>query len=430
MKVVHYGNACFSIMHNGTHILCDPWIEGPAVAGGWSKFPPSQTRMEDIKNIDYVYISHIHSDHCEEKTLEKLPRDIPIIIMDLKPGFLEKMLRGRGFTNLIVVPEKTSHTVAPGLKVEVFPASFGHICANVIDSSILFDFGDRVVLNCNDNKPSEDLCRYIVDKYRHIDLAFVPAGGGSGYPAMYENLSPEEKAMHVKKTVENYADGFTKAVDILKPTVAVPVAGGFAIRGPLAETVNWFQARRFNQLEVVELYEKHGTSKATKLRPIQPEMELDGDTGEYTKGQYHVWTDAELKAHFAKLAKEVPESKIKTTAPMRGMDELLKAARAGLWSKQEKMKMFPEYTIYLDIEGRQDLFEIQLHKPETRKIGREEPRQEPYLKMRLDQDSMLEWVLGFEDFNMLDSGHRISFFRHPNTYVVDAYYLMSLLRLG
>jgi hypothetical protein len=49
--------------------------------------------------------------------------------------------------------------------------------------------------------------------------------------------------------------------------------------------------------------------------------------------------------------------------------------------------------------------------------------------MTLDQDTLLEWLLGFEDFNMLDSGHRIKFFRAPNQYLQEAYYLMSLLRL-
>ena len=54
---------------------------------------------------------------------------------------------------------------------------------------------------------------------------------------------------------------------------------------------------------------------------------------------------------------------------------------------------------------------------------------EPYLRITLDQDTMLEWLLGFEDFNMLDSGHRLEFYRAPNDYVPEAYVLMSLLRL-
>lgn len=49
--------------------------------------------------------------------------------------------------------------------------------------------------------------------------------------------------------------------------------------------------------------------------------------------------------------------------------------------------------------------------------------------MNLDQDTLLEWFLGFEDFDILDSGHRIEFFRAPEIYVVEAYYLISLLRI-
>ena len=51
--------------------------------------------------------------------------------------------------------------------------------------------------------------------------------------------------------------------------------------------------------------------------------------------------------------------------------------------------------------------------------------------MTLDQNTLMEWLLGLEDFNMLDSGHRISFWREPiATYEQQAYYLMSLLRLA
>jgi hypothetical protein len=49
----------------------------------------------------------------------------------------------------------------------------------------------------------------------------------------------------------------------------------------------------------------------------------------------------------------------------------------------------------------------------------------------LNQNTLIEWLLGLEDFNMLDSGHRISFYREPvEKYVQEAYFLMSLLRLS
>jgi len=429
MEVIHYGNACFSLFHHGVHVLCDPWLEGPAVAGGWEKFPPSQTRVKDLPKIDYIFISHIHSDHCEYHTLEKLDKSIPIIILDRKPLFLGKMLRGVGFENLILVPEGGKTLIAPGLHVETFGSAVDHISSNIIDSSILFDFGDYIALNCNDNTPVESFCQDVADRYKQIDLAFLPSAGGSGYPAMYKNLSDEEKREKAKAAIENSAKIFTNAVDILHPKIVVPVAGGFVIRGPHAETVNWFQCRRLNLLEMVEYYNQNGKFDDVKIIPLQPEIEMDADIGKVTKGEYHVWSKNELNDHFAKIAKEPIYKIVHTTKPMKSLPNLFKKVRKNLWLKQEFHKMFPEYTIYFDLPDWPTLFELPLYQEEVSEISRESDLKTPYLKMSLDQDTLLEWFLGFEDFNMLDSGHRVGFYRFPELYVVEAYFLMSLLRM-
>ena len=429
MKVVHYGNACFSLFKNGKHVLFDPWLEGPAVAGGWEKFPPSLTRVKDLPAIDYIYISHIHSDHCESKTLQKLNKAIPIIILDRKPNFLEKMLRGEGFLNLVLIPEGKKFSIEPGLKVETFGAGSSHIASNVIDSSILLDFDGYIVLNCNDNKPEESFCKNLVKRYKNIDLAFIPAGGGSGYPAMYKNLSNKDKKLKTEAALEAFARIFTKAVDILKPKVAVPVAGGFVVKGPHSETVNWYQCRRFNHLEIIEFYENYGSHKDTKIIALQPEMEMDAELGKVTKGEYHVWSKTELDAHFKQIAKEPVHKLISTNRSMKSLPNIFKAVRKNLWEKQIRNKMLPDYYVYFELSDWPKLFELPLHKEEIKEISNKDKLNEPYLKMSLNQDTLLEWFLGFEDFNMLDSGHRIEFFRSPEVYVVEAYYLMSLLRI-
>ena len=56
-------------------------------------------------------------------------------------------------------------------------------------------------------------------------------------------------------------------------------------------------------------------------------------------------------------------------------------------------------------------------------------KKKPFLRMKMTQDTLMEWLLGYEDFNMLDSGHRFKFFREPNTYVVEVYFSLSLFRL-
>jgi UDP-MurNAc hydroxylase len=433
MKLVHHGNACFSLFHQDLHFFFDPWLEGPAVAGGWTQFPPNVMKMDGIPKIDYIFISHIHSDHCELETMKKIDRKIPIILLERNPNFLKKYLQDLGFENLILVPAKTKKEL-PGFAVELFGESFGHLASDIIDSSLLLQFPDgKVVLNCNDNKPSVDLCHYIKDKYQKIDLALIPGGGGSGYPGMYENYSFEEKVQISRKIVDKYAEIFVEAVDILEPAVVIPVAGGFAIRGPEAEAVNWVQCRRLDHMELVEKYNTNSKNKKSRVLPMQPGMELDGDKGAYSKGKYHTWTENELKSYFKKLASEKVKPQIQLEKPLKNMASLVREARSRLWQRQEKSGMKPNYRIYLDINDHSQLIELDLGLNSSKELSKSDKNlmKSPYLRMRLDQNTLMEWLLGIEDFNMLDSGHRISFWREPiEKYEQQAYYLMSLLRLG
>lgn len=428
MNIHYYGNACFSLIHNGIHILCDPWLDGPSVAGGWEKFLPSKTKTKDLPKIDYIYLSHIHSDHCEPSTLIELDKSIPVIAIDRKPTFLEKMIRDAGFKNLILVPEGKRFIISPTLTVETFGVSIRHVCADIIDSSILFDFGNHIALNCNDNAPSAELCADLSKRYPKIDVAFLPCGGGSGYPAMYTNLSDSAKAEIVIQAIERFSVSFVSSVDLICPKIVVPVGGGYMIRGPRAKDVNRFQVRRTNLLEVADYYKKFGQGKSMVF-PLQPEMILDADNGQIIGGHYHVWSRDEIDAHCDFLSKLPINKNIKTTKSVIAMARFIQEARSNLWKRQQTNKIFPAYTIYLDVETQPFVFELDLSNEEVSFRDRSDSRNEPYLQMSLDQDTMLEWLLGLEDFNMLDSGHRIGFYRVPNSYVVDAYYLMSLLRL-
>lgn len=427
MRIVHYGNACFSLFHNGVHILCDPWLEAPAVAGGWEKFPPTPIRVKDIPKPDYLYISHIHSDHCEPETLQALDKEIPVIGLSREPTYLEKMLRRAGFRNLLLVPEGKPTEVAPGLTVETFGATFDHVVAAVIDSSVLFDFGDYVAVNCNDNSPEEAFCRDVAGRYSKVDLAFLPCSGGGSYPAMYGNLSDEEKDRIIQQALEKKFSLFTQAVDLIKPAVTVPVAGGYTVRGLHPAKVNWQQIRKLNLMEIAEYHSRHGRFQS-KIFPMQPGMELDAQVPRMLKGSYRPWTQEELEAYFRKMGSTPAAKAVTTTCRLPGLFRLVCQARANLWRRQTERKMFPAYQVYLEVTGEPNLWEIPLDQESAREIPRDSVPREPYLRITLDQDTLLEWMLGFEDFNMIDSGHRVGYFRSPNRYVQEVYYLMSLLR--
>ena len=423
---VFYGNANFSLFHQNVHLLCDPWFEAPSVAGAFEKFPPSSLRLTDIPKPNLIYISHIHSDHCEYDTLRALDKTTPVLILQRDPPYLERMVRQHGFTDIRLIPAHTPTQIAPGFIVETFGAGYPHVCGEVIDSSAVFHWTDWTVFNGNDNAPLPPFCEDVHQRYPQIDLAFLSCAGGGAYPAMYENLSLEEQAAFVEVVKQRKRAIFSQAIDILQPRVVVPVAGGYALRGQ-PPSVNWRQCRWLNLEEVTASHRTHGTHQPV-LVPMQPGMVLEDSV--VTKGVYHAWTHAECEAEFERLAQLPILQTLTTTRPVLSLQRLVEIARTRLWVQQEKIGLTPDYTIYLDINSLPHLLEMTLKNSYVSLCPRKGfPLTRPYLKMTLSQDTMLEWLLGLEDFNMLDSGHRIRFFRDPNTYVQEVYYLMSFLRL-
>ena len=246
---------------------------------------------------------------------------------------------------------------------------------------------------------------------------------------MYTNMTEDEKLSTIGKILETTTEKFTSAIDIIRPNIVIPVAGGYAIKGAMSETVNWLQIRRLNLMELVDHYQEHGKTGA-KIIPLQHGMVVDVEKGEVVEGAYHVWSKEELSRHFAMVGKQEMQYAVNTSRKLPTMGKLIDRARKQLWEKQQQINIFVDYTVILDIEGEDQLIHIKLDEAETHHLSRDESLETPYLKMTLDQDTMLEWLLGFEDFNMLDSGHRISFHREPNDYVQEAYMLMSYFHLN
>ena len=429
MKSVHRANTCFSLFTDNHHILFDPWLNGPAVAGGWTQFPPATKKIEDIPKPDLVYISHIHSDHCESTTLDGLSKDTPIVIMDLPPNFLKKMLQGKGFTNIFPLQPGKIHKIKNfnDFGFEVFGAGGDHIAANIIDSGVIMSIEDKVIINFNDNHPTKEQCKEIKAKYSNIDLAFVPDGGGSGYPAMYQNLSLQQKKEIFKEAMDRFNSNFTEAVNLLEPISAIPVAGGFAIRGDHPKETNYLQVRHLDQTAILNYFSKNTTSK-TKIFPMQPDMEFCLNSHKITSKTYQPWTKKELDSFFNKLSKEKIISNVSTTSRVPGLLKMFKNARSNMWDSQVNFKYTPKYRVYLDVEDYDRLFEIEMSSNMLNEVA-EVDKAVPYLKISAPQDTFLEWIMGYEDFNMLDSGHRLKFFREPNIYNVEVYFSLSLFRL-
>jgi L-ascorbate metabolism protein UlaG (beta-lactamase superfamily) len=73
--VVWLGHATFFIRLNGVRILTDPVLESPsALMKRYSALPVA---VSELKDMDYIIVSHDHRDHCDEKSLKTLAPQNP-----------------------------------------------------------------------------------------------------------------------------------------------------------------------------------------------------------------------------------------------------------------------------------------------------------------------------------------------------------------
>ncbi|PJC50554.1 MAG: Zn-dependent hydrolase, partial [Nitrosopumilales archaeon CG_4_9_14_0_2_um_filter_34_16] len=84
MKITQLNSASVMIENNDesskVKILCDPWLDGEEYLGSWAIYPPYDFNPDNFTDVDFIYVSHIHPDHCSAKTLSKLNKDIPVLI--------------------------------------------------------------------------------------------------------------------------------------------------------------------------------------------------------------------------------------------------------------------------------------------------------------------------------------------------------------
>lgn len=136
------GNATL-ICHDRRPILVtDPWLNGSAYFGSWglSHEVPAEV-LEDIKNCEYVWISHGHPDHLSPRSLESL-RDKHFLLADHVGGRIKDGLTDRGL-NVTVLKDRIWYSVSDRIKI-LSIADYNQ------DSILIVDIGGHLILNFND----------------------------------------------------------------------------------------------------------------------------------------------------------------------------------------------------------------------------------------------------------------------------------------
>lgn len=343
MKLTQIDNACCVYEVNGFKFLCDPWLTDGAFEGSWHHYPPLVTTFEDVKDVDALYISHIHPDHFDEEILKKFRKDIPTIVLDHGVNFLHKKLLNIGLTNLIKVKDSETITLGP-LEITVYAPFVKHPfdnseLGNFIDSALVVEANGKVVLNANDNTPSVESARLLHSRHGKFSVVQLKDSLAGAYPSCFLNLSHEEKLAEANKLIKRQIDAMCEVAKVLEADWFQPFAGDYQLGGKLVTKNQYLGvAGKLYTANII-------ASKGIKPLVLSEKSSIDLITNEvvsaYRKNviSYDKWTTEVSKVKFAWDNDPIPCPK--------EIRELAFKARENLSRMQTKLNYKPNYNIVI-----------------------------------------------------------------------------------
>jgi len=432
MKLTFFGGATAILEHRNKRILFDPWLDDGIFHGAWYHYPPLKIAPQELSQIpvDYVYISHIHEDHCSAGTIKYINPDAEVIIMDRQPNFVEKFLKNYGFSfkKVHLIPPRTPTQIDVGLTVDILEPEPTHQLSNAVDSAIVIIWDDFIIFNSNDCSLYEEGLRYILDRYNRVNLALLPYAGGSGYPACYSNLSPDEKLKEKHRIYTEYIQAFVKAVELLQPEYAMPFADQYVIAGSRS-ALNKYLPHPPSGIAVQEPLKQVGLEG--KLLLLNPSQSFDLESCQKIPDEpFEIHSESDRDNYIQNLRNCVYDHEKITIRRDVPLERLLKQARMRLWDAQKSQDFFPSFFYYIDVSDWRTLFAINLKTTDVDSLNYEySSLHKPYLKMTVTSTLLVFMLINHISWNIADAALFIDYERQPNQYNPLIHAMLNYLRV-
>jgi UDP-MurNAc hydroxylase len=216
-------HACMLIEHAGRRLLIDPWVVGSAYWRSWWHFPPSMPFNDEMRDADWVYLTHQHFDHFHYPSLRKLRRDITVLVPRLPVPSNEQALAGLGFTHVVPVDHGRTVELAPSWKLTSYQAGW------IQDSALVVECGEHTLLDLNDAKLEDAVIEQVCRRHAPFTFMLRSHSAAQAYPDCYS--SPDPRDLQLRKP-EDYVDDFVAAVTRFLPRYAVPFASNVCFLHP------------------------------------------------------------------------------------------------------------------------------------------------------------------------------------------------------
>jgi UDP-MurNAc hydroxylase len=429
LNILNIGGATAIIEHKGIRILCDPWLDDGIFHGSWHHFPSANIRIEDLGHLDYIFISHIHEDHCSPGTIKHLSRDAELIIADRRPNLVLNFLEVYEFRfrKVHLVKPQTPYQLRDDLLVDIVTADPDHELNYLVDNGLILKWDDYVIYNANDCAPYDGSIEYILSTYEAIDFAMLPYAGGSSCPACFSNLSHEEKLDVKEQMFGKIMDDFISFTKRLTPKFVLPFADQYIIVGSNCRLNQYLShpacsgvvKKYFNQDEL--------SSKLVLLNSCQS-FELE--TEQYSPQEdYQYFSDDDRNRYAEKFSHSKYDHELYEIRRSVPLERHLKIARDNLWSMQERIGFQPKYYLYVEISDWEKKYEIPLESNTITLM--EDPGQikDQSLSVKVSSTLLSMLLVGHVSWNIADAALFIEYHRIPNYYDPDIQTLWNYLKI-
>ncbi|GII53519.1 putative Rieske 2Fe-2S iron-sulfur protein [Planotetraspora thailandica] len=236
----YLGHAGFIASHRGVKLLIDPWFF-PAFLHSWFPYPNNRDLLDTVRDerFDFLYISHAHEDHYDERLLRMLDRSITVIVPKYRSKIMVKRFSALGYENVVALGHKESYELTLGFTVTMYLDT-----SHKEDSGLLLDLDGYRFLDLNDcNTPMSELPG-------DVDLLAAQYSGAMWYPNCYD-YPPDVMRKKVETVRGDLLDTLYRKVRITGAKAYLPSAGPACFLDPELEAYNDRDATIFPQWEDV-----------------------------------------------------------------------------------------------------------------------------------------------------------------------------------
>ena len=440
MKLTFLQSASVILESNGAKILCDPWLTNQVYYGSWAQYPPYDFKPEKFEDLDYIYISHAHPDHCESKTLSKLRKDTPVLIHDFPQKFLKRYIENFGY-DVIELP----HDMRTHLKNNVFinilaaddcdPTVCNRLFAcnfdekkygtNQIDTMCVIDNGQEVVVNTNDC-PFElagQVSEKVKKNYKNIDLLLVGYAGASSYPQCYE-LEENQKKIAAEKKKNFRLSATISYINVFNPKYFMPFAGRYTPCGK-----NYVLNQYRGEPELEEAFEyliSHLDQTKNKGILLNPNTSFDTKSGK--SSEIYQKINLRKKEEYVKnvLSTFKYDFEDEQKPSLKEIMDLIPAAYDNFETKRKEIGFESDCTVLLEIPE-DKLISVSCTGKGYKVIPKDEIKNiSKYSKYSMDM-RLLKWVLEGPkkaNWDNVEVGSHIMHTRNPEKYERGLHYCL------